>query len=81
VDTPIGELPRREDLNLAGLDLSAAALDTLLGVDQAGWAREVAGIGDYLASFGERMPAALQAEQARVAAALEQAREPLAAAG
>ena len=81
VDTPIGELPQREDLNLAGLELSPAALDTLLGVDQAGWAKEVAGIGDYLTSFGERMPAALHAEQARVAAALAEAHEPLAATG
>jgi phosphoenolpyruvate carboxykinase (GTP) len=70
IETPIGLLPKREDLNLAGLDLSTAALDTLLGVDEAAWAREFASIGDYLESFGDRIPAALVAEQERVASAL-----------
>ncbi|WP_257386691.1 phosphoenolpyruvate carboxykinase (GTP) [Tahibacter caeni] len=66
VETPIGNLPRREDLNLAGLSLSDAQLDLLLGVDREGWAREYAGIAEYLDSFGERTPAALKQEHARV---------------
>ena len=69
-ETPIGLLPHREDLNLDGLELSAAALDTLLDVDHEGWARELAAIGDYLDGYGARLPAALKAEQRRVAAAL-----------
>ncbi|HVH34214.1 MAG TPA: phosphoenolpyruvate carboxykinase (GTP) [Tahibacter sp.] len=66
VETPIGNLPRREDLNLAGLALGDAEIDLLLGVDREGWAREYAGIAEYLDSFGARTPAALKQEHARV---------------
>ncbi len=66
VQTPIGNLPRREDLNLAGLSLGDAQLDLLLGVDREGWAREYAGIAEYLDSFGARTPDALKQEHARV---------------
>jgi phosphoenolpyruvate carboxykinase (GTP) len=69
-ETAIGRLPRREDLNLAGLDLAPEAIDALLGVDAGAWAREFDSIGEYLESFGDRMPAALAAEQERVAATL-----------
>ncbi|HWU53641.1 MAG TPA: phosphoenolpyruvate carboxykinase (GTP), partial [Tahibacter sp.] len=62
VETPIGNLPRREDLNLNGLALGEAELDLLLGVDREGWAREYAGIAEYLDSFGARTPAALKQE-------------------
>jgi phosphoenolpyruvate carboxykinase (GTP) len=69
-ETPIGTLPRREELNLDGLTLAAGALDTLLEVDVAGWRDELTAIGEYLDSFGKRMPTRLKAEQQRVAAAL-----------
>ena len=61
-ETPIGFVPGRHDLNLDGLALDDAALDTLLAVDPAGWAAEVADIGEYVASFGARTPARLKAE-------------------
>ncbi|MBN8739808.1 MAG: phosphoenolpyruvate carboxykinase [Lysobacterales bacterium 69-70] len=66
VETPIGNLPRREDLNLAGLPLGDAQLDLLLGVDREGWVREYAGIAEYLDSFGARTPVELKEEHARV---------------
>jgi len=69
-ETPIGFLPRHDDLNLDGLALDNAALDTLLEVDEAGWRRELDAIGEYLDSFGARMPARLREEQRRIAQAL-----------
>jgi phosphoenolpyruvate carboxykinase (GTP) len=72
VDTPIGRLPQRKDLNVEGLDIAPAALDALLEVDAEGWRRELEAIGDYLGEFGERAPAALVAEQQRIAAYLAQ---------
>ncbi len=69
-ETPIGTLPRPEELNLDGLTLAEGALDTLLDVDVAGWRDELKAIGEYLDSYGKRMPARLKAEQQRVAAAL-----------
>jgi phosphoenolpyruvate carboxykinase (GTP) len=76
VETPIGFLPERRDLHIDGLGLDAASLDTLLHVDVAAWADEVAAIGHYLESFGTRMPEKLHGEQQRVAQALASAGAP-----
>ena len=70
VDTPIGFVPDRADLNLDGLALDDAALDQLLDVDREGWRREYASIGEYLDEFGARMPAALRREHERSSARL-----------
>jgi phosphoenolpyruvate carboxykinase (GTP) len=69
-ETPIGNLPRAQDLNLDGLDLSRFKLEALLHVDVESWSAEYESIGEYLASFGARMPAALRREQQRIAAML-----------
>jgi phosphoenolpyruvate carboxykinase (GTP) len=69
-ETPIGNLPRAQDLNLGGLDLSRGKLEALLHVDAESWAAEYESIGEYLASYGARMPAALRNEQRRIAAML-----------
>jgi phosphoenolpyruvate carboxykinase (GTP) len=70
VETPIGLLPRRSDLNLDGLALGDNAIDQLLAVDRDAWRREVDAIGTYLEEFGARMPDALRREHARIASAL-----------
>ncbi len=70
MDTPIGTLPRPNELNLAGLKLAPGALDELLAVDRPGWQAELAAIGEYLAGFAPRLPPKLHAEQQRVVAAL-----------
>ncbi len=73
VETPVGLLPRLQDLNLAGLDLPAAQLDALLMVDAEGFHAEYEAIGGYLDEFGSRLPAELRDEHARVLAALAEA--------
>jgi len=70
VETPIGNLPKAADLNTDGLGLDAAVLEQLLAVDRAGWQAEMQAIGEYFTSYGERAPAALAAEQGRIASAL-----------
>jgi len=70
VETPIGNLPRAADLNTEGLGLDASVLDQLLAVDRSGWQAEMQAIGEYFDSYGPRSPAALAAEQRRIAAAL-----------
>src|SRR3546814_20839187 len=59
VDTPIGALPRPEDLDLTGVALSDEAREKLFGLEREGWRGEFEGIGEYLAGYGERMPEAL----------------------
>ena len=79
IETPIGNLPREEDLNLEGLNLADGALDELFRVDNAEWREEEAAIGEYLAGYGSHLPGKLKAEQQRVADGLEVAAEPAAA--
>jgi phosphoenolpyruvate carboxykinase (GTP) len=64
VASPIGRLPRPEDLNLDGLDVSEADLGELFAVDPASWQREADLTEEFYATFGGRIPAALQAELA-----------------
>jgi phosphoenolpyruvate carboxykinase (GTP) len=61
-ETPIGNLPKAKDLNLAGLDIAPQALEQLLSVDATEWRAEAADMNKYLDEFGARTPAALRAE-------------------
>ncbi len=69
-ETPVGNLPRRRDLNLQGLDIAPEAMDGLLEVDTEGWREEMRSIAEHLAQYGDRVPSELTSEHARVAAAL-----------
>jgi len=69
VEQPIGYLPRPEDLNIEGLDVSADAIAQLLAVDASQWRDELEHIDEYLRSFGDRVPQQLLAEQAKVKSA------------
>jgi phosphoenolpyruvate carboxykinase (GTP) len=72
-DTAIGALPRPQDLNLKGLDITPAALNELLRVDPAQWRNEVGEFRKYLAQYGSRLPAALTQRLDVVETALSQA--------
>jgi len=58
-DSAIGWLPRPEDLNIQGLNVSADALRALLTVDPTLWRKEVADVRSYLEQFGSRLPGQL----------------------
>jgi len=70
IDTPIGALPRPDDINLDGVALSDEARDKLFGFDRDAWRAELDGIATYLDEYGPRMPPALKVEQQRIADAL-----------
>jgi phosphoenolpyruvate carboxykinase (GTP) len=72
-ETPIGKMPLPGDLNLDGIDVATSTMEALLEVDTAAWQTEIEDIGEYLDSYGERTPAAIKAEQVRVAEALDNA--------
>src|ERR1044071_7516821 len=61
-ETPIGFVPRRQDIDIGGLNIDAATLETLLSVDPVAWRHEVESIGKYLDEFRERVPAKLREE-------------------
>nr|WP_144881369.1 phosphoenolpyruvate carboxykinase (GTP) [Microbacterium paraoxydans] len=64
VDSPIGRLPRVEDLNLDGLDIPAEDLDELFSVDPEAWKAEADLTEEFYDTFGDRVPAALRTELA-----------------
>jgi phosphoenolpyruvate carboxykinase (GTP) len=59
VETPVGLIPAPGALNLDGLALSPADLETLLHVDRDEWAAEVPEIRAFFERFGDRLPAEL----------------------
>jgi phosphoenolpyruvate carboxykinase (GTP) len=73
VETPIGFLPRPQDINVDGIRVEPSTMQALLDVDVEAWKAELAEIGNYLDSFGARTPAAIRAERDRVAKALDSA--------
>ncbi|MBR3083515.1 MAG: phosphoenolpyruvate carboxykinase (GTP) [Oscillospiraceae bacterium] len=62
VESEIGWLPRPEDINLEGTDVSRETLEGLLTVDRDLWRTECEGIRAYYEQFGERLPQELAAE-------------------
>ncbi len=62
--TPIGWLPTEGGIDVTGLDLNPAHLETLLSVDPAVWAEEAALIPPFYERFGDRLPAGLWSEHA-----------------
>ena len=63
VETPIGFVPKAEDINLEGIEdeVSDAQLAEILSVDTALWKDEVAGIEEFFGKF-DRLPATLKDE-------------------
>ncbi len=62
VDSPIGRLPRREDLNLEGLEITDADLDELFDVDVDAWTAEADSTEEFYSIFGDSLPPALRSE-------------------
>lgn len=62
VETPIGYLPRPEDINLEGLDMDMETLKKILTVDNEKWTAETKEIEEYYKIFGDNLPAELRAE-------------------
>ena len=72
-ETPVGYLPNAGDIDTSDLDLSAEIMEDLTSIDEEQWRAELASIGEYLESYGERLPPELREEQQRIAAALTDA--------
>jgi phosphoenolpyruvate carboxykinase (GTP) len=62
IDTPIGKLPTKDALDLDGLEIDDADLDTILSVDIDGWKSAIPQIREHYARFGDKLPAVLNVE-------------------
>ena len=66
VETPIGYLPRPEDINLEGMDgFTVDDLKKILDVDVKTWKAEAKDIAEYYKLFGDKLPEKL-AKQLRI---------------
>lgn len=64
VETPIGNVPTEDALNLEGLNLSADALKALLKVDKGEWAEELKSQVEHFEKIGSRLPKEVRDEHA-----------------
>ncbi len=67
---PIGYLPKAETIDIEGIDVSPNTLEQLLAVDPQQWREEMDHIGEYLQSYGDRLPDRLSAEHKKIVQAL-----------
>ena len=56
VETEIGFVPNKEDLQLEGLDLSDEVVTELLSIDKDAWKEDLANQREFFAQFGDRLP-------------------------
>ena len=70
-ETPIGFVPKAEDINLEGLDFDLETLKGILQVDPRLWTSELDGIKEFYAQFGDKLPAKLREELDGLAARLK----------
>jgi phosphoenolpyruvate carboxykinase (GTP) len=57
--TAIGYLPSPADIDITGLDVSAADMNALLSIDSEGWKSALPQMRDHYAQFGSKLPAPL----------------------
>lgn len=56
VETPIGLMPRKEDLDLSGLEIDEEAMDELLSIDVELFQQNIPQIEEFINQFGEKTP-------------------------
>ena len=61
-ESPIGYLPKPEDINLEDSGVDIETLKELLKVDRELWKTEAEGIREFYAKFGDKLPCELKAE-------------------
>ena len=73
-ETPIGYLPRPDDIDMTGLDLPADTLEKALHIDRQEWLQDLADQDKFFAIFGYDLPKEIRHEQAALKKRLEEAR-------
>ncbi len=56
VETEIGYVPEKGDLQLDGLDISDETLTELLSIDKDAWREDLANQREFFAQFGDKLP-------------------------
>ena len=70
VETAIGYVPKAEDINVEGLDITTDTIKELLTVDNESWLADVENIKEFYAMVGDHVPAEMYEELAALEARL-----------
>ncbi len=62
VETAIGYVPKAEDINVEGLDISLDTMKELLTVDKESWLKDVENIKEFYKLVGDHVPAEMHEE-------------------
>jgi len=72
VETPIGFLPRPEDIDTRGIKVPPGVLKELLTVEREGWLQAAANQREFFGKFGDRMPREIWQENETLTRRLQQ---------
>jgi phosphoenolpyruvate carboxykinase (GTP) len=72
-ETAVGFLPEAGGIDIQDLDVTEETMQALLSVDIAKWQEEMSSIAEYLATYGDRLPAALKQVRNQVVSDLQRA--------
>ncbi|MDD6264969.1 MAG: phosphoenolpyruvate carboxykinase (GTP) [Clostridia bacterium] len=64
VETPVGFVPKAEDIETEGLDVSLDTIKELLTIDRKSWSEDIENIKEFYKQVGDRVPAELYEELA-----------------
>ncbi|MCL2080844.1 MAG: phosphoenolpyruvate carboxykinase (GTP) [Oscillospiraceae bacterium] len=70
VNTPIGNLPTLDGIDLNGINIGEAEMTELLKIDKEAWLAEIESIKENYKSYGDRLPKELAEELAKLEAKL-----------
>ena len=70
-ETPIGLVPDLKDFNTEGLDVTRDRLASLFEVNPSEWDQELVDIRQFLGQFGDRVPAGIKSELAKMEKSLK----------
>jgi phosphoenolpyruvate carboxykinase (GTP) len=62
IETPVGLVPKTEDIDIKGIEEAGATLNALLSVDKSQWLGECELIEEHFAKFGDKLPKELADE-------------------
>jgi len=69
-ETAIGYLPEEDGVDIADLNIDAAVWKSLISINDDQWRQEMDEFGEYLESFGDRLPNKLREQHRQVRSAL-----------
>ena len=71
IETPVGLVPRPEDIDTTGLDMADDDVVKALKVDVEDWRKELPMIEEWFAKFGDKLPKEMELERQLLVARLE----------